>query len=85
MTVRRMPAESGWNATRDASAQRDRGAGADVRQQLERALQDLLEATRRRHGYSPREFVARMRAEAALHAAPGDAPPPPGAEVPGSG
>jgi hypothetical protein len=37
-----------------------------ARQTLERALEDLLDVTRRRGGYSPREFVARRRAKQAL-------------------
>jgi hypothetical protein len=40
-----------------------------ARQTLERALEDLLDVTRRRGGYSPREFVARRRAEQALRRA----------------
>lgn len=77
--------EPGRGTSEAASAHRDRGAGAAARQKLERALQDLLDATRQRHGYSPREFVARMRAEAALRPEPADVPPPPRAEGPGSG
>jgi hypothetical protein len=40
-----------------------------ARHTLERALQDLLEVTQRRGGYSPREFVARRRAKQALRRA----------------
>jgi hypothetical protein len=38
---------------------------------LERALVELLEVTRLKRGYSPRVFVARLRAKAALRRAGG--------------
>ena len=48
----------------------DPGGGGDHRPPtLERALEDLLDVTRRRGGYSPREFVARRRAKQALRRA----------------
>jgi hypothetical protein len=40
-----------------------------ARPTLQRALEDLLDVTRRRGGYSPREFVARRRAKQALRQA----------------
>jgi hypothetical protein len=42
---------------------------ATARQTLERALQDLLDVTHRRGGYSAREFIARRRAKQALRQA----------------
>ena len=44
-------------------------AETTARHTLERALQDLLDVTQRRGGYSPREFVARRRAKQALRRA----------------
>jgi hypothetical protein len=55
-------------------------AETTARRRVERALEDLLDVTRRRRGYSPREFVARRRAKQALRQAEPPRPRPPAAD-----